>query len=120
MERCMSENYFEDNNLKYFQDIFTDSHGEWRKQWYASYYQGIKHLDQWYGDKAYREYEGWARVIDVVVQQTLAPYCCDLCGYMSETCKEGPKCPHCNMDTDWYKEINETDKFNPTSNTNME
>lgn len=107
-------------NKKYFEDIFSGPHGEWRKKFYASYYQGIEQLDNWYGDKAYRQYEEWAVVIDHIVKYTLAPYCCDICGYMSEDWKDGPVCPHCKLSKDWDKDLSEVEKPDSTSGSYTE
>ncbi len=52
------------NNQRYFEEIMSCRNQNKR----AIYAAGIKAMDNWYGDKGYREFSAWAYAIDQVLK----------------------------------------------------
>jgi|SRR5687767_1186860 len=53
------------NNQRYFEEVMNCRNQKLR----SIYATGIKGLDEWYGDKSYREFESWAVVIDSILER---------------------------------------------------
>lgn len=96
----MHINSFEEFSKQYL----GDDTKQLRNKFPGAYYRGLMALDDWYGDKAYRQYDDWLDIIDVVVKQTISQLSCSFCGQIFDTI-EIDACPNCSISNNIGNEI---------------